>query len=588
LTRPTAEFVAHSPTEVPAVLRAAEDAARRGSWVAGFVGYEAAAGLDAALAVRTRRDDDPLAGLPLVWFAAFDHRVPVPPLEPAVGTGETADGGDRNEPAVTAWHPDRDSVWHAEAVAAIREAIARGDYYQLNLTARLLGSVGDPVPAYAAVAGAQAGAHHALIVTREHAVISASPELFFSRQGTRLVVRPMKGTAKRGRWSAEDAAVAEGLRRSAKERAENTMIVDLLRNDLGRIAVTGTVRVSELFAVERYPTVWQLTSTICADVPERIGLLEIFTALHPSGSVTGAPKAAAMSAIAALEHRPRGVYCGAIGYLAPDPVHPEARFNVAIRTVTQDLRSGYAEYGAGGAITYPSRPDAEWAELLAKADVLRRPARPPGLIETCRYDPPGPAVEVGRHLARLAASAVYFGIRHDPAAAATAVGEALSARETPARVRILLDRSGRLTVEVGDLPPAGGTAILGLAAGPVRSDDILLFHKNSDRGRYDRWRRSRPGTDDVILWNERHEVTETTIASIAVRLDGSWWTPPLDCGLLPGIGRARLLERGVIRERVIPVGELARADGLAMISSLRGWRPARLAPAPEEHRSPGG
>jgi para-aminobenzoate synthetase/4-amino-4-deoxychorismate lyase len=565
LSEPTDEFVARTPAEVPGTLHAAEDAARQGRWVAGFVGYEAAAGLDSALTVRPRRDDDPLAGLPLVWFAAFARHLPVPPVDAADHASQTAP-----------WRPDRDRAWHAGAVAAIRESIARGDYYQLNLTARLRGAVRDPADTYAALAGAQAGAHHALIVTPHHAVISASPELFFARRGTHLVVRPMKGTAKRGRWAAEDLAVADALRRSAKERAENTMIVDLLRNDLGKIAVTGSVRVSELFAVERYPTVWQLTSTIGAELTDRTGLLDIFTALFPSGSVTGAPKAAAMSAIAALEHRPRGVYCGAVGYLAPDPERPEARFNVAIRTVTQDLRSGYAEYGTGGAITYPSRPDAEWAELLTKADVLRRPARPRGLIETLRYDPPGPGASVADHLSRLAASAEYFGIRHDPEAAGSAVASALAGRTTPARVRIVLTRAGSLTVDVSDLPPATGTVVLGLADAPVRSDDILLFHKHSDRGRYDRLRRARPGADDVILWNERREITETTIASIAVLLDGTWWTPPLDCGLLPGIGRARLLEQGAIRERVIPIEQLARAEGLAVVSSLRGWRPARF------------
>lgn len=554
------------------MLRAAEDAAKHGHWVAGFVTYEAATGLDPTLATAPWPTGHPLATLPLAWFGAFARRceIPAPRFEnPAQLVGIA-------HAAPPEWRPDRGRAWHAAAVDTIREGIARGDFYQVNLTTRLTARIAEIDGLYADLAAAQGGAHHALIVTGEHAVASASPELFFTRDGDHVVTQPMKGTAARGRWAAEDEAAAHALHASAKERAENVMIVDLIRNDLGRVARSGTVTVRSLFDVHRYPTVWQLTSTVAARLPPETGLVELFAALFPSGSVTGAPKVSAMAAIAATEGRPRGVYCGAVGYLTPDPHRPPARFNVAIRTVTQALDSGYAEYGTGGAITYASDPDAEWVELRAKAAVLRHRAEPTELIETMRFEPPDRLVGVEAHLARIAGSAGYFGFRHDPAEIRRALHEAVTDRRAPGRVRLSVHRSGATQVWIGDLPTTDGPVLVALAGEPVDSRDVLLFHKHGDRERYQSLRRARPECDDVILWNERREVTESTIANLAVRLDGRWWTPPLSCGLLPGVERARLLSQGRLDERVITIDDLAAVDGIALVSSLRGWRPARM------------
>jgi para-aminobenzoate synthetase/4-amino-4-deoxychorismate lyase len=355
LTEPVQEFVAYSPDDVAATLRAAEHAARH-RWVAGFVSYEAAAAFD-GLAVRAWPAGHPLRELPLVWFAAFDRHTAV---RPVVASGERVD-----------WALTQDQAWHRSAVERTQAAIAAGEFYQLNLTTRLSGAVREPETLYPGLAAAQAGHYNAMLVTPAHAIVSASPELFFTRTGDELVTRPMKGTAPRGASEPEDAANASALRASAKERAENIMIVDLLRNDLGRIATTGSVTVRSLLDVEPYPTLWQLTSTITASVAPDVGLADVFGALFPCGSVTGAPKASAMHAIASLEAGPRGVYCGAVGFLRPHPVRPAARFAVAIRTVTADRASGYAEYGSGGAITASSDPAAEWAELLVKTAVLR-------------------------------------------------------------------------------------------------------------------------------------------------------------------------------------------------------------------------
>jgi para-aminobenzoate synthetase / 4-amino-4-deoxychorismate lyase len=374
LSGQVAELRADTAAEVAGVVRAAEAAARAGRWVAGFLAYEAAAGLDAGLPVVPRSAADPLAGLPLAWFGVFGRQEETtghPLSRAATGPGE--------------WVLDRDGERHRAEVEQIRSGIARGEFYQVNLTARLHGREVDPAGRYAAMALRQRAEFTAFLSTGEHHVLSASPELFLHRQGRSVTTRPMKGTARRGRTPAEDAARRRALTGSAKDRAENVMIVDLLRNDLSKVAETGSVQVTGLLTAERYPTVWQLTSTVRATVRSGLDLLDVLRALFPCGSVTGAPKRAAMAAIAAVERRPRGVYCGAVGYLEPGSPLPTARFSVAIRTLTVSARTGFAEYGAGGGITWPSTPDAEWQELWAKTAVLR--PEPPAAADRCGYRP---------------------------------------------------------------------------------------------------------------------------------------------------------------------------------------------------------
>jgi para-aminobenzoate synthetase/4-amino-4-deoxychorismate lyase len=350
--------VAHSVDEVADVLEASDAARRCGHWVAGFVGYEAAPGLDPSLPGLCWPRGHPLASLPLVCFTAFERHTRV--------------GSPRRLPSMSNaidWRLTQDRCWHADAVAAARDEISAGEYYQLNLTARLAARVRDPARLYSELAAAQSGDCNALIITDRHVIASASPELFFERRGDRITTRPMKGTASRGRSSQEDRDQVRALLGSAKERAENTMIVDLLRNDLGRISVTGSVVVPRLFDVETYPTVHQLTSTVQARLRPGIQFVDVLRSLFPCGSVTGAPKRAAMLGIAKLEAQPRGVYCGAVGWLAPGSPSAD-RFSVAIRTVTQDRATGYAEYGAGGGITWSSNAQAEWDELIAKTAIL--------------------------------------------------------------------------------------------------------------------------------------------------------------------------------------------------------------------------
>lgn len=356
-TRPRTVVQAWRLQDVGPALRAVETACADGAWAAGYVAYEAAPGLDPTLAVRPSEDH-----LPLVWFGVVDR----PPL--AVSALRGADGaGCTAGPWRFAWDADQ----HATAVQTVREHIAAGRTYQVNLTTRLQAPVdGDPLSLYAGLAWAQRGAYNAYLDLGDHVVASASPELFFSRQDDHVVMRPMKGTAARGKTRADDRDARAALLVDPKERAENVMIVDLVRNDLATVAETGSVRVTRLLTAERYPTVHQLTSQVEATLRPGTGLTELFAALFPCGSITGAPKRASMAVIRDLETSPRGVYCGAVGMLGPPGADLQARFSVAIRTAVVDRRRGVASYGVGGGITWSSTPRAEFSELVTKTKIL--------------------------------------------------------------------------------------------------------------------------------------------------------------------------------------------------------------------------
>lgn len=553
------EITAWHPDEVAAAIAAVEVSARGGLWAAGFVSYEAAPGLDPALAV-----GPPPAGIPLVWFGLFQQKLAVDPPGPTAGADPTM-----------AWIPDVDAVTYRDRVDRVRRHIAAGDTYQLNLTNRWRARpLDDPWPLYQRLVGAQRPSYAALIDTGRQVVISASPELFFHWRDAVVSCRPMKGTAARGRWAEEDVAAGAALASSAKDLAENVMIVDLIRNDLGRVAEYGTVTVTDLFRLERYPTIWQLTSGITARTRPGTTLVDVFRALFPCGSVTGAPKRRTMELITAVEDGGRGVYCGAVGFVGPG----EARFNVAIRTAVVDRASGEAIFGGGGGIVWDSRPDREFAESTTKAAILSAPADDFDLIETM-------AVVAGelrnrqRHLARLASSAAYFGYPYCASTIDTALNEAVAAHADPARARLSLSSAGRVAIDIAPLATRGAVPIpaavrLAIDDHPVLSTDIWLFHKTTRRATYTDRRKRRPDADDSVLVNERGEVTETTIANLAVCIGGRWHTPPLDAGCLPGVERARLLEDGTLVERPITIAALRGAEHVAVVSSLRGWRRA--------------
>lgn len=567
---------AWSVEEVGPALAAVQVATDAGLWAAGFVAYEAAPAFDPAMAVRPSP-----GGLPLVWFGLFAAPEP------------TSDDPDWNVAAeagtgvgpLPAWSPSTSRARYDAAIAEIRAAIARGDTYQVNHTLRLRG----PWPArtraedlahYRRLRRAQQAGYAAYLDLGAHRIVSVSPELFFRRDGTRVTTRPMKGTAPRGRWPEEDAARAAALVASEKDRAENVMVVDLLRNDLGRLAVPGTVEVPQLCALERYPTVWQLTSTVTADVPAATGLPELLGALFPCGSVTGAPKIATMREIATLEDDPRQVYCGTIGLVAPGGA---AAFSVAIRTVLVDTATGTAEYGVGGGITWDSRTADEYAELLAKAAVLAAEAPAFALLETLRLEE-GRYHLLERHLDRLRGSAGWFG-RPDPSVAVSDALDAVARRHAAGRwrVRLLVDEDGSVRTEAHALEPDRSAPVrVLLGREPVSSADVFLQHKTTHRVAYAPGRRQlaeHPGAYDVLLHNERGELTEATTANLVLELDGRLCTPPRTSGLLGGVERAEALATGRIEERVLVPADLGRAGRIWLLNGVRGWVPAEVTQA---------
>lgn len=555
--------------EVRPALKRVQEAVRLGMHAAGFVAYEAAPAFEPAMRVR------PPGAVPLLWFGLFH--------EPAIEPGSPAGEPSRAAAGELDWRPEDDAGWHADAVARVRSAIAEGRSYQANLTTRLRARTPhgfDPLALYERMRRAQATGYHAFIDIDTHAVVSASPELFFRVRGREILTRPMKGTRPRGRWPEEDARLREELASSDKDRAENLMIVDLLRNDLGRVCETGSVRVPALFDIERYPTVWQMTSAVAGRLPHGADLDRLFEALFPCGSVTGAPKISTMDLLADLERSPRGVYCGAIGWLEPGG---DCTFSVPIRTTTFDRAAGTVEYGTGGGIVWDSTPDDEYQELLTKALVVRTPWPEFSLFETLRLEE-GRFVRLERHLRRLRRSAGYFGFPFPEAAIRDELAALGRSHEEGAfRARLVLHPFGTVRVEAtaaGETGPGvtdGAPARVALSPSPVDSGDPFLFHKTTRRDVYDVRRDAAPAElFDVLLQNERGEATEFTRGNLVVEMEGERVTPPLAAGLLPGCFREQLVEEGEVRERSVLVEELARASRLWFVNSLREWVEVRL------------
>jgi para-aminobenzoate synthetase/4-amino-4-deoxychorismate lyase len=548
--------------DVRSALREVERAARAGRYAVGYVAYEAAPAFDRALVVRE-------ASTPLLWFGIFDAPSP---------SSRHAEMGGRGY-SLTEWKPSESRDVYELNVREAQEAIARGDTYQVNYTFRMRARFGgDAFAFYERLRAAQPTRFGAYLDTGRFKILSASPELFFRRRGARILTRPMKGTAARGRWMEEDEAACRALAASEKNRAENVMIVDLLRNDLGRVAETGTVRASSLFKVERHPTVFQMTSTVGARLRSGATLEDIFVALFPCGSVTGAPKVSTMRLIARLESSPRGVYCGAVGLIEPGG---DAVFNVPIRTVVVDAVEGSAEYGTGGGVTWDSTPGGEYAEALEKARLLAEDPSAFELLETLRLEG-GRYNLLEEHVARLKASARYFDFRVSESRVRKALDEHASAHsgETPRRARLLVWNDGSVRVESETLAETRGVQTVALARTPVDRRERFLYHKTTRRGLYDARRAERAGVFDVLLWNEEGELTEFTNGNLVVELEGRRWTPPRECGLLAGTFREALLRGGEVSERVLRADDLVRASRCWLVNGVRGWVEVSLADAP--------
>jgi para-aminobenzoate synthetase/4-amino-4-deoxychorismate lyase len=564
---PVEIVAAYSIDEVVVRLQQIEAAVQAyGLDAAGFIAYEASPAFDVALHVREHPD----IALPLLWFGLYDR-------------GERFDRlsdldrnvRDRVTYSIGPWHPTITWPAYERAIQSIKHHIADGETYQVNYTYRLRAPFdGEAWSFFLGLAQKQPVGYAAFVDIGSHVICSASPELFFRLSERTLTAKPMKGTAARGRTLAEDRAQADWLHHSEKNRAENVMIVDMIRNDLGRIATTGSVAVPHLFEVERYPTVLQMTSTVTAHTDA--SLTDILTALFPCASITGAPKIRTTEIIQQLETTPRGVYTGCIGYYSPGR---EAQFNVAIRTVTIDCAAGTAEYGVGGGIVWDSDAADEFRECEIKMRVLTQPVQSFDLIESILWTPDGGYTLLDRHLARVSDSAEYFVIPIDLAALKNQL--AIAASELPLtahKVRVNVTQSGETSIAATPLSeiPLPPTMRVTLAAQPVDTANIFLYHKATRREAYQAARSSRPGFDDVLLWNERGEITESTIANVVVELNGHCYTPPIECGLLGGTLRADLIERGLICERVITKDELLSATRLWLINSVRGWLETQL------------
>lgn len=538
---------------LPALERVEELARRDGLYAAGFVCYEAAPGCDSALQTH------PSGPLPLLAFGLF-AQVTGCSLLPEVT-------GDHH---ISRWQSQTSAQQYVHAFREVKQCIARGESYQVNYTMRLQADFsGDPWSFFRALIAAQEARYGGYLQLGEHYICSASPELFFTRRGKQISCKPMKGTAARGLTLQADKLQARELQASAKNRAENVMIVDMVRNDLGRIADSGSVQVTELFALERYRTLWQLISTVSA--ASSASIAEIFRALFPSASITGAPKVRTSSIIAQLENSPRGIYTGTIGFITP---MGDTQFNVAIRTAHIDHKR--CEYGTGGGITWSSNEAKEYQECWTKALVLTTPQRHFELLETILWKPQTGYFLLPAHLQRLADSAEYFGYPFSSEAAAALLDEReITFPQQRQRVRLLLAKDGTLKLENHPIAPSLiRPRRVALARSPIDQQEVMLYHKSTWRLPYQQAKEDFPQFDDVLLWNKNGEITESTIANVVIRLHGHLLTPAIVCGLLPGIYRQHLLNTGRIEEAIITREHLTEANEIYLINSVRGWMKA--------------
>ncbi|UOR15896.1 aminodeoxychorismate synthase component I [Qipengyuania aquimaris] len=574
---PKQVFVARRADEVEAVLEAAEAARQQGGELAGYIAYEAGLALEPKLAgLADARSGS--AG-PLVWLGLFDapERIAADEMPAWLKANAQGPGG------VGPLEPQLSPGGYEAAFEQLQEAIRAGDIYQANLTFQLAGNfTGDPLGLYAALRPAAQAGYGGVIFDGSHWLLSLSPELFVSLKGSEAKAKPMKGTRPRSDEPAQDKAHADELAGSVKDKAENLMIVDLMRNDLSRVAVAGSVRVDEPFAIESYPTVHQMVSVVRAQLEDGRGATDLVHALFPCGSITGAPKIRAMELINAVERDPRGPYCGAIGRIGADG---DAAFNVAIRTLRLteiENAKGKAVLGVGGAIVADSEPRTEWREALIKGAFARasspeHQAAQFDLIETMRFDIEGGFSFLEEHLLRMKTSAAELGFTFDRHEARNQLHALCFVLEKSSRVRLLSSRSGAVAIEVQDMPPAwdepAECIVLPL---PVDPGDWRLRHKTTDRSFYEDAQaiaRDR-GAQEALFVREDGLLTEGAITNIFVERGGELLTPPASLGLLPGVHRQSLLDEGKAREAELTIADLE--DGFFLANALRGMMRAQL------------
>ena len=569
LTNHVETLAASRIDEVREVIARAGEAARGGAWVAGYVSYDAAPAFDLGYAAQSSTRPY------LAWFGVFGGREPVP----VAVHDPRADGGY----AVSKWSPVIDRDDYEDVFSAVKKRIEAGESNQVELTFPLRAAfTGSADVFYNDLVCAQRPGYASHLWHDDVHVLSVSPERFFSIDNGVVTVQPMKGTAPRGRWLAEDEMYREALATSGADRFDNRVTVDMACRDLSRIAVPDTVEASDLFTIEQLRTGWQMTSTITAATREGTGLLDVFDALFPSGTVTGAPKSRSMEIIADLEPSPRGIYCGTIGYIPSGDGLEGASFNVAIRTVEIDEAEGVATYGVGAAITKNSTVDEEFDEAVTTSDVLRFNVSPLQLIEVIRWNDDW--LWLDDHLDRMERGAAYWGFKIDRYEIIEMLDEAVASCSGPTLARIVAQTDGPVFLATEPTHerwspgpgPSSDPVLLALDLEPIDSRNPRIFHKTSDRRSFTVRSERHPECDDVLLINRRGQVTESTIANVVFRIDEQWVTPPVTDGLLAGVMRNRLVASGMLEERSVSIREALDAEVVALVSSVHGWRPALL------------
>lgn len=534
--------------EVVPSFRLIQEAVNRGYYAAGYVSYESAPAFDSAFQV------NPNPNMPLLWFGIFSE-----PVQESLFSNGSYE--------CSKWTPDVTRKQYDSAIESIKSSIENGDTYQTNYTIRLNSNFqGNDIAFFNQLKKAQSSNYCAYMNIGDFSVLSASPELFFHLKGNEITTRPMKGTIARGNTIAEDAENAKWLFESEKNRAENVMIVDLLRNDLSVIAEQGSVKVPKLFEIEHYPTVLQMTSTITANIKPNTSYFELFKALFPCGSITGAPKISTMEIISKLETASRDVYCGAIGYFSPNQ---EAIFNVPIRTVIIDHRTGNSTYGVGGGITWDSTASGEFEEVLTKMSLLEQEKPNFQLLESILLSN-GQFYLLEEHLDRLQDTAKYFQFPFNRKDVKTTI---LNFTEEHSdgdyKIRLLVANSGEISIELHPLLSAAIPKVVQLAKSPISKKNPFLYHKTTHREVYSKFQQR--DVYDVLLWNEEEQITEFTNGNVVLEMEGNLYTPPIQSGLLAGTFRQKLLKEEKIQEKILTLSDLKRCSHIWFINSVRKW-----------------
>lgn len=578
--KPLEVFSTSNIEEVLPIVEKVEDYVNnKGLYAAGFLSYEASAAFDAALTTFPSTD------FPLITFGIFNEPTKLTSL-PDTGHSITPTENQLK------FQLPFSKEGYKKQLSKVRDYIQIGDTYQVNFTFRQRAKFdSNPYQLFQKIGkNALFGAYLDL---DDFAICSASPELFFRVENGVIESRPMKGTMQRGRTLVEDLSFKNQLQNSQKDRSENVMIVDMIRNDMGKIAETGTVQTPKLFEVEKHPTVWQMTSTV--EAKTKATFSEILKALFPCASITGAPKVRTMEIIRALEDSPRNIYCGTIGYLAPNG---KMQFNVSIRTALIDKKTEELEYGIGGGITWYSDSEKEFEEAILKSKIIRKKKAIPefSLLETILWTPEKGFFLLDEHLKRLTNSAEYFDYKIDLNKIKSKLLKEVSlphhsnderTYSPNLKVRLLISKNGRVFIEKVPIKTEDSASKnkpirkITFANNPVDSSNPFLFHKTTNRTVYEEAKSDFPNHYDVILWNEKGEITEGTFNNIVIRRDGKYLTPPIESGLLNGAFRQYLLDKGEISEHPILKQDLLEADAIFLINSVREWQQVALDFSPQ-------